>query len=133
MQLCSPAQPLLHALLQLGVPPATQAHTLSFLQAEGADLAGAAVRARQLADGVERRFIERDDALRLVREQPQIFRLRYGTVFEDDHIVCIDKPNDVLLRLSEKPGDGGGGGAPSVHSWLAEAHPSVVTETGTTR
>ena len=131
------AQQFVKLLAMLGMSTQQVDDTCQYCETEGVGLEGAAVRAQQLLTGVERRFIDKEDALHLMREQPQIFRCDFETVHESEHIVCVNKPNNVLLRLSEKPSGFGSvkGSAiePSIHEWLSKAHPSVLTETGTTR
>ncbi|KAL1507862.1 hypothetical protein AB1Y20_007470 [Prymnesium parvum] len=115
-------------LATLGMASVEQARVLDYLQSSGFEPAGAEVRLQQLSRGVDRRFIDRSSACRLLSEQPQLLRLGFATVYEDERLVCVDKPHDVMLRLSG-PEDG----EPSVHAWLCANHPSVVTAEGNTR
>lgn len=112
-------------LAALGMPLVEREQLCSSLASQPTAEAEARIRLEQLADGVQRQFIQPQHALRLVREQPQILQLGFGSVYEDEKLVCINKPNDVLLRVNGKS-DGSTSG-PSVHEWLALTHPSVVS------
>ena len=94
------AQQFVQLLSTIGLSTTYQTTACQYVETEAIEWDGASIRAQQLLTGVERQHIRREDALNLMREQPQIFRCDFGTVHEDAHLVCVNKPNDVLLRLS---------------------------------
>lgn len=124
------ATPLLTALAKLGVN-GEAARLGRYCMDEGITWGGALIRAEQLLNGVERNFITRDEAARLVQEQPAILRCELRPVYEDAHLLVVEKPWGVQLRLpaeaQSSPNE------PSVHDWLVASHPAVVTPSGTTR
>ena len=116
----------------MGCPPREQRHICDYVRGAHITLEDATVRAQQLAAGVEQDFIGRKEVVRMMHEQPQVFFLGFSKVYEDDNILCVEKPNGIQLRLSEKQGRRDAH-EPSLHDWLCTLCPSVLTETGTTR
>lgn len=95
----------------------------------------------QMLYGVSQGIISRHDALTIVRDQPEYMRLQVRVAYEDEHIVCLDKPCD--LRLSLPPGGAAWSGEPwagpasgepcpevTLRDWLLEHVPEVATDDG---
>lgn len=127
------AAPLREALGRLGIGETETRQLVQYCVDEAISWDEASIRMGQLLHGVERDFVTRDAAVRLVQEQPAILRCEMVPVYEDEHLLLVEKPCDVRLRLPSDAPEKLSATEPSVHEWLRARHPAVVTSAGTTR
>ena len=109
---------------QLGVSPASS----DAIGALRFPTDGALARVAQLRFGVDKGVLTQQEARELVCMQSEILRCNFHTAYEDEHIVAVAKPWDVLLS-PDKSGPRWAGEL-SLRDWLKHEHPSTMTEDG---
>ena len=137
-------------LSRLGLSTATADALALHAQQGGMPLDGARARASQVLFGITEGIITGYEAATLLKEQPEYLRLDMRLAHEDDHLACVDKPCDIRLSVprggvawtGEEGAPGGPWAGPSsglpcpevtVHEWLKEHVPQVVTPGGEVR
>ena len=137
-------------LSRLGLSTATADALALHAQQGGMPLDGARARASQVLFGITEGIITGYEAATLLKEQPEYLRLDMRLAHEDDHLACVDKPCDIRLSVPRGgvawTGEEGAPGGPwagpasglpcpevTVHEWLKEHVPQVVTPGGEVR
>ena len=100
--------------------------------------------------GITEGIITGYEAATLLKEQPEYLRLDVRLAHEDEHVACVDKPCDIRLSVPRGgaawTGEEGAPGGPwigpasglpcpevTLHEWLKEQVPEVVTPGGEVR
>ena len=104
----------------------------------------------QVLFGITEGIITGYEAATLLKEQPEYLRLDVRLAHEDEHVACVDKPCDIRLSVPRGgaawTGEEGAPGGPwigpasglpcpevTLHDWLKEQVPEVVTPGGEVR
>ena len=135
---------LVSDLTRLGLSTATADALALHAQQGGMPLDGARARASQVLFGITEGIISGHEAATLLKEQPEYLRLDVSLAHEDEHLACVDKPCDVRLSVPKggaawtgEPWMGPASGVPcpevTLHEWLKEHCPKVVTPGGEVR